>query len=417
MLSSNTNTIASVLGVDTTTGVDFTGVRTDTRQRMDGALFVALVGDNFDAHDYLDEATKMGAVGVVVSKPVTTNLPVLLVKDTQAALADIARWHLNNIKPMVVAITGSNGKTTTKNMLANILKLKAPTLATKGNLNNHLGVPMTLLELEEKHQYAVIEMGANHVGEITYLRDIAQPDIALVTNTLDAHIGEFGGFDNLVKAKGEIYSSNSQNIVNTDANFTGDISFGDSGDIFANNINNNRFDLNIADQKVNVILQLIGQHNIDNALAASACAQALGIEINTIKQGLENTQAEKGRLNVIQLPDLAIIDDTYNASPQSMKAAINTLLNFSGEKVAVLGTMAELGDESKAFHQQIGKLAKDSLETVYTYGELAKHYGGIHFNDLEQLAEHIINNHTNATVLIKGSRLVKLDQLVEHLQK
>jgi len=417
MLSSNTHTIASILGVNIDNNVDFTNICTDTRQRINGSLFVALIGDNFDAHDYLNEAEKMGAVAVIVSKPVSTNLPTLLVEDTQTALADIAHWHLNNLNPTVVAITGSNGKTTTKNMLANILSLKAPTLATKGNFNNHLGVPMTLLTLKEKHQYAVVEMGANHLGEIAYLRDIAQPDIAVVTNTLDAHIGEFGSFDNLVKTKGEIYSDNSQNIVNTNTEFTGDLSFGEGGNIFASHIDNNNFDLNIANKKVAVILQLIGQHNIDNALAASACAHALGFDINTIKQGLENTQAEKGRLNVIQQSNLTIVDDTYNASPQSMKAAINTLLTFTGEKVIVLGTMAELGEKAKAFHQQIGQLAKDSLDAVYTYGELAKYYDGIHFNNLEKLANHLINHHTNATVLIKGSRLVKLDQLVEHLQK
>jgi len=417
MLSSNTHVIASVLEVNTVNNVDFTNVCTDTRQRMDGALFVALVGDNFDAHDYLNEAEKMGAVAVIISKPVSTNLPTLLVDDTQTALADIAHWHLNNIKPTVVAITGSNGKTTTKNMLANILNLKAPTLATKGNLNNHLGVPMTLLTLEQKHQYAVVEMGANHLGEIAYLCNIAQPDIAVVTNTLDAHIGEFGGFDNLVKAKGEIYSDDSQNIVNTDTAFSGDLSFGEGGDIFASHINNNGFDLNIADKKVTVILQLIGQHNIDNALAASACAHALAVDINIIKQGLENTQAEKGRLNVIQQSNLTIIDDSYNASPQSMKAAISTLLTFTGEKVAILGSMAELGDEAKTFHQQIGQLAKDSLDAVYTFGELAKHYDGMHFEDLDQLASYLLMHHTNATVLIKGSRMVKLDQLVNRLQK
>ncbi len=417
MLSSNTRTIASILGVDTVNSVDFTGVCTDTRQHMDGALFIALIGDNFDAHDYLNEAEKMGAVGVIISKPVPTNLPALLVDNTQIALADIAHWHLNNIKPTVVAITGSNGKTTTKNMLANILNLKAPTLATKGNLNNHLGVPMTLLTLEEKHQYAVVEMGANHLGEIAYLRNIAQPDIAVVTNTLDAHIGEFGGFDNLVKAKGEIYSDDSLNIVNTNTTFTGDLSFGERGDVFASNIDNNGFDLNIADKKIMVILQLIGQHNIDNALAASACAHALGLDINTIKQGLENTLAEKGRLNVIQQSDLTIIDDTYNASPQSMKAAISTLLTFTGEKVAVLGTMAELGDDAKNFHQKIGQLAKDSLNAVYTFGKLAKHYDCVHFEDLDQLASHLLTHHINATVLIKGSRMAKLDQLVNRLQK
>jgi UDP-N-acetylmuramoyl-tripeptide--D-alanyl-D-alanine ligase len=417
MLSSNTHAIASVLGVNTVKSVDFTGVCTDTRQRMDGALFVALAGDNFDAHNYLDEAEKMGAVAVIISRPMPTNLPTLLVDDTQTALADIAHWHLNNIKPIVIAITGSNGKTTTKNMLANILTLKAPTLATKGNLNNHLGVPMTLLTLEQKHQYTVIEMGANHLGEIAYLRHIVQPNIAVVTNTLDAHIGEFGGFENLVKAKGEIYGNDSQNIVNTNTTFAGDLSFGEGGDIFASHINNNSFDLNIADQKVTVILRLIGQHNIDNALAASACAHALGVGINTIKQGLENTQVEKGRLNVIQQPNLTIIDDTYNASPQSMKAAISTLLTFTGEKVAVLGAMAELGDDAKTFHQQIGQLAKDSFDVVYTFGELAKHYDGMHFEDLDQLASHLLTHHINATVLIKGSRMVKLDQLVNRLQK
>jgi UDP-N-acetylmuramoyl-tripeptide--D-alanyl-D-alanine ligase len=162
---------------------------------MDGALFVALIGDNFDAHNYIDQAQKMGAVAVIVSKKIESNLPSLVVENTQTALGEIARWHLQNIKPTVIAITGSNGKTTTKNMLKNILQLKAPTLATKGNLNNHLGVPMTLLELKKKHQYAVIEMGANHLGEIQHLCTLAPPDIALVTNTLDAHIGEFGGFD------------------------------------------------------------------------------------------------------------------------------------------------------------------------------------------------------------------------------
>jgi len=417
MLHTNTKTLAKLLNINCVTNVEFSGIFTDTRQPMHGGVFLAIIGDNFDAHEYIDQAEAMGAVAIIVSKPVVSNLPVLLVDDTQTALADLARWHLNNIKPKVIAITGSNGKTTTKNMMKNILKLKAPTLATKGNLNNHLGVPMTLLELEDKHQYAVIEMGANHVGEIAYLRNIAQPNVAVVTNTLDAHIGEFGGFDNLVKAKGEIYNSDSQNIVNTDTKFTGDISFGDGGDVFADNINNNSFDLNIANQKVTITLQLIGQHNTDNALAASTCAHALGFNINTIKQGLEDTRAEKGRLNVIQQGGLTIIDDTYNASPQSMKAAINTLLGFTGEKIAILGTMAELGDKAKDFHQQIGQLAKDSLDAVYTYGELAKHYGGIHFDDLEQLTSHIIDHHTNATVLIKGSRMVGLDQLVERLQK
>ena len=413
----NTHTIAKILNTNCVANVKFSGVCTDTRKRMDGALFVALIGDNFDAHNYIDQAQKMGAVAVIVSKKIESNLPSLMVENTQTALGEIARWHLQNIKPTVIAITGSNGKTTTKNMLKNILQLKAPTLATKGNLNNHLGVPMTLLELKKKHQYAVIEMGANHLGEIQHLCTLAPPDIALVTNTLDAHIGEFGGFDNLVKAKGEIYTHRSKNIVNTQTTFTGDISFGDGGNVFASEINNHCFTLHIVNKKTPIILQLLGRHNIDNALAASACAYALGIDIDLIKQGLENTTPEKGRLNIIQQPNLTIIDDTYNASPQSMKAAIATLLNFEGEKIAVLGDMAELGNNTKTFHQEIGQLAKNTLDKVYTYGELAKYYEGIHFDDLDRLASHLLTHHANTTLLIKGSRIVKLDQLVKHLQK
>ena len=414
MLSSNTHTITQVLSVDAThtNNVTFRDVCTDTRKRMDGALFVALCGDNFDAHDYVNQAQKMGAVALVVSQKVDSSLPTLVVENTQNALSKIATWHLNNIKPKVIAITGSNGKTTTKNMLKNILKLKAPTLATKGNLNNHLGVPMTLLKLEEKHQYAIIEMGANHLGEIAHLCEMASPDIAVVTNTLDAHIGEFGGFNNLVKAKGEIYSSHSKNIVNTQTTFTGELSFGEGGNIFANNINNNSFDLNIFDKKVTVILQLLGRHNIDNALTASACACALGIDINLIKQGLENTQAEKGRLNVIQQSNFTIIDDTYNASPSSSKYALEVLNSFTGKKIAVLGQMAELGDKSNAYHRQIGDFAK-SLDISQLYS-FQSDYGVQNFNNEVELLT-TLKQHTDCTILFKGSRVAKLEQIIKKL--
>ena len=418
MLQTNTNTIAKVLNINCPTNVEFKDVCTDTRKRMDGALFVALVGDNFDAHDYVNQAQEMGAVAIVVSKKVDSSLPTLLVENTQTALGDIAKYHLNNINPRVIAITGSNGKTTTKNMLKNILQLTAPTLATKGNLNNHLGVPMTLLELEHHHQYAVIEMGANHLGEIAYLCAIAPPDIAVVTNTLDAHIGAFGGFDNLVKAKGEIYSKNRKNIVNTNTSFIGDITFtptlglGVKGDIFASNIKNNQFELNIFDKKIRVKLQLLGRHNIGNALAASSCAYALGINTDIIKQGLESTQAEKGRLNIIQKSNLTIIDDTYNASPSSSKDALEVLNNFSGKKIAVLGQMAELGDKSNDYHTQIGKFAK-SLDIDYIYSYQSD-YGVQNFDDKAKLLT-TLKQHSNATILFKGSRIAKLEQIIEKL--
>ncbi|BAS67276.1 UDP-N-acetylmuramoyl-tripeptide--D-alanyl-D-alanine ligase [Bathymodiolus septemdierum thioautotrophic gill symbiont] len=412
MLKTTTCTLAKILKTECSVDVAVTGIYTDTRKRMDGGVFVALVGENFDAHDYVEKAQEMGAVAVVVHHSVVVDLPSLVVADTQVAFTQIARWNLERLKPKVVAITGSNGKTTTKNMLKNILKLKAPTLATKGNLNNHLGVPMTLLKLEEKHQYAVIEMGANHLEEIAYLRDMVNPDIALVTNTLDAHIGEFGGFENLVKAKGEIYASHSQNIVNTQTGFTGDISFGEGGDIFASEINNNQFCLTIFNEKITVNLPLLGRHNIDNALSASACAAALGVNIATIKQGLENTQAEKGRLNVIHYDEMTIIDDSYNASPSSSQYALEVLKGFAGEKIAVLGQMAELGDKSEAYHQQVGAFAK-SLDIEYLYSYQAD-YGVQNFDNAEELVA-TLKQHKNATLLFKGSRVAKLERIIEKI--
>jgi UDP-N-acetylmuramoyl-tripeptide--D-alanyl-D-alanine ligase len=416
MLRTNTKTLAKLLNINCVTNVEFSGIYTNTRQPMRGGVFLALIGDNFDAHDYVKKAEEMGAVAIISSKSVSTTLPILMVENTQQALSDIAKYHLNQINPTTIAITGSNGKTTTKNLLANILNLSAPTLKTQGNLNNHLGVPMTLLKLESHHQYAVIEMGANHLGEIEYLRDIVNPDIAIVTNTGDAHIGEFGGLDNLIKAKGEIYSEQSLNIVDAQSNFKGDLSFGEQGDIFASQINGASFDLHIKQDSIRVNLQLLGTHNIDNALAASACAHALNIGIQTIKTGLESTQAESGRLSIIHTKSLTLIDDTYNASPSSIKAALVALQTFKLEPVIVLGSMAELGNQTKQLHQQIGRLAKAITPNFYTFGELAKHYGGIHFDTQSALSEHLLKNHPSTVILIKGSRIAQLDKLIKILK-
>lgn len=429
MLSTSIKTLAKILDLDpdNVANITFKDICTDTRERMDSAIFLALEGDNFDGHDYIKQAEKMGAVAIIASKPLQTNLPVLQVKDTQQALSTIAKYHLNNIKPMTVAITGSNGKTTTKNLLANILNLSAPTLKTQGNLNNHLGVPMTLLKLKPEHQYAVIEMGANHLGEIDQLRQIVKPDVAIVTNTGDAHIGEFGSKANLIKAKGEIYSADSQNIVNTKTSYKGDLSFTPitqeaeqtniMGDIFASNVKQSSFTLHIKQQTIEISLQLIGSHNINNALAASACAHALGIEIELIKTGLEATKAESGRLNTIHTEKFTLIDDSYNASPTSIKAALKTLQSFNGELVIILGDMAELGKDEIQQHNQIGIQAKKITPYFYTFGELAKHYQGQYFESQQLLAEHIIKNHINTTILIKGSRVTQLDKLVTLLQK
>ncbi len=426
MLQTNTKTLAKLLNINCVINVEFSGIYTNTRQPMRGGVFLALIGNNFDAHNYVEKAEEMGAVAIIAGRPVSSKLPVLQVNNTQQTLADIAKYHLNSIHPKTIAITGSNGKTTTKNLLANILNLSAPTLKTQGNLNNHLGVPMTLLNLEEQHQYAVIEMGANHLGEIERLRQIVNPDIAIVTNTGDAHIGEFGSKANLIKAKGEIYSDHSIDIVNTQTNFKGDISFtpqggiktsGKDGDVFASKIHNSSFTLHIKDQQIQVKLQLIGKHNINNALAASACAYALDININQIKTGLEATKAEAGRLSVIHTDKFTLIDDSYNASPTSIKAALDTLQGFKGEQVVVLGDMAELGNDEVKMHKKVGIQAQQLTPNVYSFGDLAKHYHAKHFETQQQLAEHLTRHHTGATVLIKGSRATQLDRLVILLQK
>ncbi|HIL41907.1 MAG TPA: UDP-N-acetylmuramoyl-tripeptide--D-alanyl-D-alanine ligase [Gammaproteobacteria bacterium] len=419
MLQSDTKEISNALSLigPPKEPIKFEGVCTDSRKVVSGKLFIALVGENFDGHDFVDQAYENGATAALISKNVTSSIPTILVKDTDKALGLIASWYLRSIDPTVVGITGSNGKTTTKNLLSSILSINAPTLATIGNLNNHIGVPLTILALNKTHKYAVIEMGANHLNEIKYLRKIAKPSIAIVTNTSDAHIGEFGGIDNLIKAKGEIYSDDSINIVNIKTKFKGEISFGDGGDIFASDIVGKSFVLNIFNEKVSVSLQLLGKHNIENSLAASACAYALGIDLPAIKRGLESTTTEPGRLDLIHNNYITILDDTYNASPQSMLAAINTLLEFDGEKVAVIGSMAELGGESIRFHNEIGEFAKSRITNVYSFGDIAINYNSKHFNNLEELAGHIINNHLGATVLIKGSRMVGLDRLVDLLQK
>lgn len=415
MLSSNTHTIAQFLNTQADKNIAFKGVFTDTRTPVRGGLFVALMGANFDGHDYIKQAEENHAVAIVASKKINTDLPVIYMDDTVIALGKIAQFHRKKNQVKVVAITGSNGKTTTKNMLANILSLNAPTLKTQGNLNNHLGVPMTLLELAKKHQYAVIEMGANHLGEIAHLREITCPDVALVTNTLDAHIGEFGGFENLVKAKGEIYSPHSKNIVHTNTRFKGDINFGKNGDVFASNVNNNRFTLNINDERIAIDLQLLGEHNIENALAASACAYALDIDIKTIKQGLENTKPEKGRLNLIHQKGLTIIDDSYNAGPTSTKIALKILAKFEGKTIAILGSMAELGDKSDEMHFDVGCYAKTlGITDLYSIGENAKGYNFQHFDNTQDLLEKI-KALNKATLLFKGSRVAKLDQIIKKL--
>jgi len=437
MLLSDTHKVANIVNgsLSIEEKIKFQGVSTDTRKKIASRLFIALEGENFDGHLFIQNAEEFGAKAIIAHKKVSTNLPTIIVKDTEKAYQKLATWYRQSLSPQVIAITGSNGKTTTKNMLYSILSLHGSTLSTKGNFNNHLGVPKTILELTEKHRYCVIEMGANHEKEITLLCDIAKPDLALITNANNAHLGEFGSLENLVKAKGEIFKSLLQNgiaLMNQESphksvwkqmsgtrKFT---FFGNMSSIYASNIRNERsnliFDLHCNNNKINIKLAMIGLHQIDNALAAAACANELGVSLPLIKEGLEKTTSEKGRLELLESGRFTILDDSYNANPHSMKAAIDTLKTFSGEKIAVLGSMAELGTKSVELHQEIGEYASQAgLDKLYTIGENAKHYNGEFFPDIESLYNQLQECHLGATILIKGSRMMKLDELVNILSK
>jgi UDP-N-acetylmuramoyl-tripeptide--D-alanyl-D-alanine ligase len=435
MLLSNTQEIANVangsLSVDRK--IYFEGVSTDTRSDVEGKLFVALEGAHFDGHDFIKVAEDNGAKAIISHKDINSNLPLIKVVDTEKAYQKIAAFHRKSYGPIVIAITGSNGKTSTKNMLNSILQLEAPTLSTEGNFNNHLGVPKTLLNLKKNHQFCIIEMGANHQNEISLLCNIANPNLAIITNANNAHLGEFGNLKNLVEAKGEIFESLSKDgiaFINNESphkkiwrKISGTqeiIFFGNQSTIYASNIQQStediNFQLNIGENKINITLKLIGRHQVDNALAAAACASELGIGLEIIKDGLENTIPEKGRLELIELENFTLLNDSYNANPHSMKAAIDTIKKFPGKKIAVLGSMDELGKDSIKLHQEIGEYAKNSgIEKLYSIGKDAKHYQGDHFQDVESIVNILSKKHQKSVILVKGSRMMELNKLVDIL--
>lgn len=403
-----------------------TRIITDTRKLEQGDIFLAIKGDNFDGHDYLQTAQKKGAVLAIVSRKVESELPQLIVSDTKLALGKLGKYRRDqhpNLK--VVAITGSMGKTTAKEMLGAILNRLAPTLITRGNLNNDLGVPMMLLELTDEHRYAVMELGANHVGEIAYTTQLVTPDVACVLNIGTAHLGEFGGRDNIAKTKAEIYQGlNEQGVavvpfgddyvdtlLNHAQQFTQHIlTFGErqvsleqagidtsqihelgltdedtimlAGDVFADDVeageqaNDSHFSLNfnleIDDiESADVHLHFAGEHNVVNSLAAAACAKALGLGIDDIAQGLNAAKPAKGRLNFIDFGEHTLIDDTYNSNPSAVLAAANVLISQDGYKVLVLGDIGELGDDAIQQHEKLGEsLAKLPIDKLLVVGEL-----------------------------------------------
>lgn len=422
-------------------------VTTDTRQLTPGCLFVALKGERFDAHDFADKAKAGGAGALLVSRKLDCDLPQLVVKDTRLAFGEIAAWVRQQVPTRVVALTGSSGKTSVKEMTAAILGECGNTLYTAGNLNNDIGVPMTLLRLTKEHQYAVIELGANHQGEIAWTVSLTRPEAALVNNLAAAHLEGFGSLAGVAKAKGEIFTGlplDGVAIMNADNNdwlnwqsiiggrkiwrFSPNAA---NSDFTANNVHvtshGTTFTLQTPTGNVEVLLPLPGRHNIANALAATALAMAVGAPLDAVKAGLAKLKAVPGRLFPIQLAEnQLLLDDSYNANVGSMTAAAQVLSEMPGYRVMVVGDMAELGDESEACHQQVGEAAKASgLDRVLSVGVQSKGISdasgvGEHFNDKAALIARLktlIAEQQIITILVKGSRSAAMEEVVRALQE
>ena len=418
------------------------GVFTDTRKPQAGALFVALAGENFDAHDFVGAARQHHAAAALVARPLDVELPQVVVADTMRALGDIARARRAQQRARVVGITGSNGKTTVKTLLASILALHGRTHVNAGNLNNEIGLPLSILAMPADADYAVLEMGAGKPGDIAYLAAIARPEIGLVNNIAPAHLERMGTLQGIADTKGAIYTAlppHGVAVINADDAFAAFFTrlaaprrvlrFGLDrpadvrGDILALDAQS-RFVLVTADEQAEILLPLPGRHNVLNALAAAALALALGVPLATIKQGLGTAAPVSGRLVRHAMPGgWTLIDDSYNANPGSAIAAISTLAAEPGEAWLVLGDMRELGVEAPQLHAQVGACARErGIARLYTVGVLAAeaaHAFGAqarHFADQATLIAALgADVHAPVRVLVKGSRGSAMDRVVRAL--
>lgn len=426
-------------------------VSTDTRQAVKNGLFFALKGDNFDAHHYLNQAVEQGCVAVVVEHQSDVDVPQLIVANTRLALGTLAQWLKQKLNPKIVAMTGSSGKTTVKEMTAKILQKMTASpdevLFTYGNLNNDIGVPLTLLRLTEQHKFAVIELGANHIGEIAYTSALVSPDTVLVNNVAAAHLEGFGSLAGVAQAKGEIYQGlkpTGTAIINLahysplwspiignrllhSFAFTGKDS--DSyADYWAENVqqtaDGSTFVLHTPQGETEISLPYLGEHNVSNALAATALAMSVGADLQAVKAGLSQAALVKGRLYPVKINEqLLLIDDSYNANVDSLKSAIAVLARYDAYRILVVGDMAELGTESLACHQQVADtvLASD-LDLVVSFGKDSAVISGErahHFTDKKQLTDFILPiiqqklaNGQQVVLLAKGSRRMKMEDII-----
>ncbi len=422
----------------------FSTVAIDSRKPEYGDLFVALIGERLDAHDFLYQVADKACGLVVSTADKSLPLPQWVVPDTTVALGQLALLQREQYSGVVVAITGSTGKTSVKEMVASIFASCGSVHATKGNFNNHVGVPLTFLAMEGNTDFAVIEMGASGPGEIEYLCSIAKPHIALINNVQQAHLEGFGSVEGIAAAKGEIYAGLSDEgiaVLNIDqlwleqwraligdkpcVTFSAETADADVSASEVHVLANGccHFVLHTPVGQGSVSLTIPGRHAVSNALAASACAIAAGATLQQIIAGLEAVRAPARRLEVKTLPSGAhIIDDTYNASPASVRAAIDVLAASPGRRVMVFGDMAELGADADALHEQIGAYALAAgIDALYTVGRLSAAasavFNGQHFADAELLKRPLVEEAKcrELTLLVKGSRSAKMDLVVDML--
>jgi UDP-N-acetylmuramoyl-tripeptide--D-alanyl-D-alanine ligase len=422
--------------------VEVTAVTTDTRKPNPGALFVALAGPRFDGHDFIRAPGDPAVAAVMVQREVAGGHPRVEVEDTLQGLTRFAAGWRACVGACVVALTGSNGKTTVKEMLASILSRAGDTLATRGNLNNHIGVPLTLLEVTRAHRYAVIEMGANHPGEIAALTALAQPRVALVNNAGPAHLEGFGDLPGVAAAKGEIYAglgADGVAVINAEDRFADywmDLNRGREilrfaleadAEVRGRRLADGRLHLSTPLGEILVDLQLPGRHNAMNALAAAAAAIGAEAELETIREGLEAVRSVPGRLRRVTGRDgLEVLDDSYNANPASLVAGLAVLAESAVPRWLVLGDMAELGGAGVDMHRQAGEKAREAgVERLFAFGpqsaETAAAFGAgaEHFLDMNELMGAFLSALTHSSsapcVLVKGSRSMGMERLVAAL--
>lgn len=430
-----------------------TGVSIDSRKLEKGDLFFAIRGENFDGHNFIDEVITKGASAVVIEKSQIgrfqdRNYPLVVVENSIKALGELANVYRKKFNVKVIGLTGSNGKTTTKEMIAKILSSKYKTLKTEGNLNNNIGVPLNLFRLDKSHQFAVIEMGINHFDEMKVLCEIADPDFGLITNIGNAHIEFLETREKIAEEKGELFRyikrkngfvfvNNDEKLIKIQAkDIRRKLTFGfnSKSDIKGNVRSLNEFAqpvLKISYKGKSELINLptYGIHTAQNALCAAAVGLKFGISLKKIKQELEAFQSYDKRMQLIEVGNFTIINDAYNANPDSMKMAIKTLSMMNGysDKLAVLGDMLELGRDSEKFHRELAHYLKENgIEKSFFFGEFThvSYQEGLklnlqvkHFNDKKALAEEILNLFPKKSlILIKGSRKMKMEELIEFLK-